>query len=119
MLHVSLCILRGSEVRLGHAGGSHNYAELSLLGMPSVLQAASLTEADAVSNLRKLYLSYKLSFFEGAREMTSSIIQSALAFLCVGVRSAEESPRPFAYIFAYRNGPTQIVNCWVGSHAYE
>ena len=76
-------------MRLGHAGGSHNYAELSLLGMPSVLQAASLTEADAVSNLRKLYLSYKLSFFEGAREMTSSIIQSALAFLRVGVRTAE------------------------------
>ena len=50
-------------------------------------------EAEAVSQLRKLYLSYKLPFFwETAREMKSSSIQSALTYLRAWVRSAEKPP---------------------------
>ena len=67
---------------------------------------------EAGSHLRKLYLSYKLPFFwETAREMKSSSIQSALTYLRVGVRVAEESSRPFAYILADRNGFAQIGDC--------
>ena len=38
----------------------------------------------------------KLSFWEVVREITSSCIQSALAFLCRRMRAAEESSGPFA-----------------------
>ena len=52
------------------------------------------------------------------RESTPSRVQSTLAFLCVGVRYAEESPRPSTNILADRNGLAHIVDCWVGSRAY-
>ena len=75
---------------------------------------------EAVSQLRKLYLSYNLPFFwEMAREITSSFIQSALAFLCLRMRAAEESSGPFTYIASHRNAFTQIVDCWAGSGACE
>ena len=81
--------------------------------MPSVLQAASFAiarEADKVSHLRKLYLSYNLPFFwEVVREIKSNITQSGLASLSVRVLASEDSSRPFAYILADRNGLAQIV----------
>ena len=52
------------------------------------------------------------------RESTPSRVQSALTFLCVGVRYAEESPRPSKNILADRNGLAHSVDCWVGSCAY-
>ena len=61
----------------------------------------------------------QVALLGGVRESTPGRVQSALAYLCCRVRAAEESPGPFAYIFAYRKDPTQIVDCWVGSHAYE
>ena len=65
-----------------------------------------------------IYLT-SLPFWEVVREITSSIIQSELAFLCRRMRAAEESSGPFAYILADRNGLAQIVDCWAGSRAYE
>ena len=76
-------------------------------------------EADAVFHLRKLYLSYKLTFWEDARENASGKVQSVLASPRSRVRFAEESSRPFANILAHRNGFVQIVECWAGSRAYE
>ena len=82
---------------------------LSQARLASVLPAASLTSSWADGST-ELHLSYKLSFWEMAREITSSTIQSALTFLCVGVRYAEKSPRPLTNILADRNGLAQIVD---------
>ena len=82
---------------------------LACHGIPSVLPDASLPVPEADGST-ELHLSYKLPFWEKAREITSSKVQSVLTSPRSRVRFAEESSRPFANILAHRNGLAQTVD---------
>ena len=119
MLDVSLGVIENLYVSLSHVYTLTITQSWACLVSYRPLASPLRLEADAVFHLRKLYLSYKLTFWEDARENASGKVQSVLASPRSRVRFAEESSRPFANILAHRNGFVQIVECWAGSRAYE